>query len=546
MNKTMSRSILAAAIAIALSGTAWAQATGDDALSAQVDEVVRAQMREQGIPGVSLAVMRNGKIIKASGYGLANLELSVPVAPEMVFHSGSLAKAFTATAVMMLVEQGKVGLDDRIAKYVKEAPAAWDEVTIRRLLSHTSGLRDYFGEEGDLKADLRRDFTEEELVRIFAAQTMRFAPGEKWSYCNAGYVVLGVLIHRVTGRFWFDFVKQRILDPLGMTSTRLINTDDIIPNRVSGYTLVKGQLKNDPWMAPSWGTTADGSLYMSVVDMAKWDAALYTEKLVKRSTLEQMWTPVRLNAGTTYPYGFAWRVREVQGHRLIQHDGVDVSFTTRFARYVNDGLSIIVLLNVGEDEEAAMPTRMTDSVAAIYIPGLGGPGGAEVTPAGHAPAAADELVPGPEMERLKFYIGDWMYSEEYPRSDLFPNGGRNTGHWSAQRGPDGLSIVNAFASHGGGDNYQGMEVMMWDPKEQAYRDNALWYDSPDRWTFTGRFEGDTLAYKGEFDYLGKHVQFRSETRANPGGGFTLTEFARVNGRPEQLILVGRAEKRPGS
>ena len=346
-------------------------ANQEAALSNQVDEVVRAQMREQNIPGVSLAVMRDGKIIKATGYGLANVELNVPVTPQSLFHTESLAKAFTATAVMMLVEEGKIGLDDKISKYLSEAPAAWNDVTIRRLLTHTSGIRDYFGEDGDPTIDLHRGFTENELVRSFAAQTMRFPPGEKWSYCNAGYVMLGVVIHRVTGKFWLDFVKERIFDPLGMTSTRLISPDDIIVNRVSGYQMLNGERKNEPWVSPEW-KTADGMLYTNVFDMAKWDAALYTEKLIKRSSLEQMWTPVKLNNGTTYPYGFAWRIREVSGHRLIQHDGVGPAFTTRFARYVNDRFSIIVFTNLGEDDEAAMPTRMADNVAAIYVPGLGG------------------------------------------------------------------------------------------------------------------------------------------------------------------------------
>jgi CubicO group peptidase (beta-lactamase class C family) len=367
--KMVEKSALIACILAGLAGSACAQSAADDAPSAQVDEVVLAQMHEQNIPGVSLAVMRDGKVIKAAGYGLANLELNVPMAPQMLLHTESLAKAFTATAVMMLVEEGKIGLDDKIAKYLPEAPSIWNEVTIRRLLTHTSGIRDYFGEDGDPTIDLHRGFTEDELVHSFAAQTMRFPTGEKWSYCNAGYVILGVVIHRVTGKFWFDFVKERIFDPLGMTATRLINPDDIIKNRASGYQMLSGQWKNEPWVAPEW-KTADGMLYTNVFDMAKWDAALYTDKLIKRSSLEQMWTPVKLNNGTTYPYGFAWRIREVNGHHLIQHDGVGPAFTTRFARYVNDRLSIIVFMNLGEDEEAAMPTRMTDKVATIYIPGL--------------------------------------------------------------------------------------------------------------------------------------------------------------------------------
>jgi CubicO group peptidase (beta-lactamase class C family) len=357
-------------VVLVLGAAVYAQ-SNDDVLSARVDDAVRAQMREQNIPGVSLAVVRDGKIIKATGYGFANVELNVPVTPQMLFHPESIAKGFTATAVMMLVEEGKIGLDDRVSKYLPEAPPAWNEVTIRRLLTHTSGIRDYFGEDGDQLFDLHQNFTEDELVHKIAAQTMKFRTGEKWSYCNAGYVILGVVIHRATGKFWFDFVKERIFDPLGMISTRLISADDIIPNRVSGYQMLNGQWKNEPWTAPLW-TTADGTLYTNVFDMAKWDAALYTDKLIKRSTLDQMWTPVTLNDGTTYPYGFAWRVRNVNGHRLIQHDGVGFAFTTRFARYVDDRLSVIVFMNLGEDDEAAMPTRMTDNVAAIYIPGLGG------------------------------------------------------------------------------------------------------------------------------------------------------------------------------
>jgi CubicO group peptidase (beta-lactamase class C family) len=240
-------------VVLALSVAVFAQ-TNDDRLSAHVDEVVRAQMRDQNIPGVSLAVTRDGKVIKATGYGLANVELNVPMAPQMLLHTESLAKAFTATAVMMLVEEGKIGLDYKIAKYLPEAPARWNEVPIRRLLTHTSGIRDYFGQDGDPTIDLHRGFTEDELVRGFAAQTMRFPTGEKWSYCNAGYVILGVVIHRVTGKFWFDFVKERIFDPLGMTATRLISPDDIIRNRVSGYQMLSGEWKNEPWVAPGWKT----------------------------------------------------------------------------------------------------------------------------------------------------------------------------------------------------------------------------------------------------------------------------------------------------
>src|SRR5262249_3460598 len=191
-------------------------------------------------------------------------------------------------------------------------------------------IRDFFGEDGDAKFDSRREYSDDDWIRLFAAQSMRFSPGDKWSYCNAGYILLGAVIHRVTGKTWFEFEKECIFDPLVMTSVRLISMEDITANRVSGYVRADKELKNEPWTASSYGSTACGSLYLTVFDMAKWDAALYTERLIRRSSLERMWTPVRLNDGSTYPYGFAWRIRQVNGHQLRQHDGVETAFTTRF------------------------------------------------------------------------------------------------------------------------------------------------------------------------------------------------------------------------
>jgi hypothetical protein len=148
-----------------------------------------------------------------------------------------------------------------------------------------------------------------------------------------------------------------------------------------------------------------------------------------------------------------------------------------------------------------------------------------------------------ELGRLRFYIGDWNYTEVYEKSTLFPNGGQNTGTWTAQLGPQGRSIIHAFVSHGTGDNYEGIEVMTWDPKDKVYRDHSLWYDTADQWTYVGHFEGDTLVYRGEFEFEGKHVKFRSETRPKPGGGFTLDEFVSVDGGPEQKMLRGTAAPR---
>ncbi len=332
-----------------------------DEFAAKVDNYVRSEMEIQRIPGVSLAVIKNGKIILAKGYGFSNVEHQVPVKPETMFQSGSVGKQFTATAVMMLVEEGKLSLDDKISKYFVDAPAGWQNMTVRHLLTHTAGTTDYPDD-----FDFRRDYTEDELYKHAQAIPLAFQPGEKWSYSNLGYAMLGILIHKLTGKFYGDFLQERLFKPLGMNTARVISEADIVPNRSAGYRLVKGALKNQEWVAPSVNTTADGALYLNVYDMAKWDAALYGEKLLKRSSLEQMWTPVKLTNGKTENYGFGWSLNEVRGHRNIEHGGSWQGFKAHIARYVDDKLTVVVFANLRQ----ANPAKLAHGIAAIYNPEL--------------------------------------------------------------------------------------------------------------------------------------------------------------------------------
>lgn len=332
-----------------------------------VAQYVNAEMAREHIPGVALLVARDGKIVRAEGFGLSNVELGVPVKPETLFQSGSVGKQFTATAVMMLVEQGKISLDDSITKYFPHAPSAWKPVTVRHLLSHTAGFTDY-----PKDFDYRKDYSEAELLKIVEAIPLAFPPGTKWSYSNLGYLTLGILIHRVTGKFYGDVLEERIFQPLGMQSTRIMSEADIVPNRAAGYRLVKGQLKNQEWVSPTLNTTADGSLYFSVQDLAKWDAALYSEKLLKRSSLEQMWSVVKLNDGqpNSGHYGFGWEISHSHGHRLIDHSGSWQGFKTQISRYVDDKLTVVVLSNLAE----ADPEKIAEHVAGLYLQGQAGTG----------------------------------------------------------------------------------------------------------------------------------------------------------------------------
>lgn len=336
------------------------QAQAKPLVEDKVSNFVSGEMERQHIPGLALLVSRGGKIVQAQGFGLANVELQVPVKPETVFQSGSVGKQFTATAIMMLVEEGKVGLDDPLTKYFPDAPVSWKEVSVRELLSHTGGFGDY-----PEKFDFRKDWTEEELLKMAEAIPLAYPPGTKWEYSNLGFLTLGILIHRVTGEFYGDFLQQRIFQPLGMETTRIISEADIVPNRASGYRLVKGELKNQEWVAPMVNTTADGSLYFSILDLAKWDAALYGDKLLKRSSFDLMWTPAKLKNGQPNKdgYGLGWFIREKRGHRIISHDGAWQGFKTAIARYVDDELTVVVLCNLAEGK----PGEIAEHVADLYL-----------------------------------------------------------------------------------------------------------------------------------------------------------------------------------
>jgi CubicO group peptidase (beta-lactamase class C family) len=290
------------------------------------------------------------------------------VKPQTIFESGSVGKQFTAAAIMMLVEEGRVSLDDSIVKYFPDAPASWKPIQVRNLLSHTSGLSEYATSELTGPGGpfyLRLDYTEDQLVRKIEALPIENAPGDKWAYRNTNYVLLGILIHRVTGTFYGEFLAERLFRPLNMTSTRIISETDLVPNRAGGYVWNGEALQNQDWVAPSDNTTADGSLYFNVLDLAKWDAALYTNQLLKQSSRERMWTVYRLNDGKPNDagYGFAWRIHTQNGHRIIEHSGAWQGFTCSISRYPNDALTVVVLTNL--DSDHARPDYMAQVIAGL-------------------------------------------------------------------------------------------------------------------------------------------------------------------------------------
>jgi CubicO group peptidase (beta-lactamase class C family) len=343
----------------------------------ETDRYIETQMRALNIPGVSLAVLRDGRIIKAKGYGLANIEANSAAAPKTVYEIGSITKQFTATAVMMLVEEGKVSLDDKITKYFSDAPPAWNRITVRHLLTHTSGIQNHVAVSGFLnifKTNLSFETTptREEILKEFFKLPTEFEPGETWAYDNTGYYLLGLVIEKASGKSYYQFLEEQIFKPLGMNSTRSTDPRPIVPNRAAGYEWVRDKFENRPVLLPTIAFSA-GTIVSTIEDMAKWDTALYGEKLLKKSTLEQMWTPARTNDGAlaSFNYGFGWFIDNYHGHRIVQHAGGTPGFSSVIYRFTDDKLTIIILSNHSD----RFLDHLAIDIAGNYVPALKRPEG---------------------------------------------------------------------------------------------------------------------------------------------------------------------------
>jgi D-alanyl-D-alanine carboxypeptidase len=327
-----------------------------------IDRYLRSELRRQRIPGFSVAVVRNGRLLFARGYGYANLEHRVPATDSTIYQSGSLGKQFTAALVLQLADSNLLSLDDPIRRWLTEGPPRWDSVTVRQLLTHTSGIPDYT----DSVVDLHKEYTENDLIQVAAGLTPIFAPGDRWSYSNTGYVLLGAIVRRVTGRFYGDLLRERIFAPLGMRTARIISEADLVPNRSDGYRMEGDSIRHQDWVSPSLNTTADGSLYLTARDLASWAIALDQGRALPGKDRELAWNPVRLNDGGSYGYGFGWMLDPMRGQPSISHTGAWQGFRTSIDRFPAQGLTVIVLANL----ELANPRAIGLAVAGMLEPKL--------------------------------------------------------------------------------------------------------------------------------------------------------------------------------
>jgi D-alanyl-D-alanine carboxypeptidase len=323
----------------------------------RVDDYVTAQMDKQHIPGVSIAVLKNGKAVKVKGYGFANLEHDARATPETVYEIGSISKQLIAAGILRLNEAGKVDLDDSARKYLEDAPESWQAITVRHLLTHTSGLvRETPGFQVNAQTDI-------DVIRAAYSVPLSFLPGENFQYSNIGYSVLAEIITRAAKEPWPQYMHEHVFAPLGMRATRTTTVEDLVPRRATGHVWADGKYQN---AQEPLGVRPSGAFLSTVRDLAKWDAALYSDQVFSAQQRELMWTPAKLNDGSTKPYGFGWEIGKIGPHRLVHHAGTMWGFRSDISRFVDDRLTVVVLTNVF----GALPEKISAGVASFYIPDL--------------------------------------------------------------------------------------------------------------------------------------------------------------------------------
>jgi CubicO group peptidase (beta-lactamase class C family) len=326
-----------------------------------IDAYVEKQMRQLRLPGVAVAIMRSGQPASIRTYGVASLENDVRVTADTVFELGSLSKQFTATAVMILVEEGKIDLDKPAATYLPELPAAWQDITVRHLLTHSAGLQEYLSVKG--LPDEAHALDHRAMTRLFAERVKReFAAGETWAYSNTGYLLLGDIIERLAGTSYWSFLEARVFKPAGMANTRSSAPRAVIRNRASGYGWRDGAFENRP--ALSENAYAAGAIVSTIADMAKWEAAMQKGSLLSPAGWRALWTPLRVRTRNVPPlhYAFGWVVDHERGHRAVLHSGGTPGFSSAFRRYPDDGVAVVVLANHGDRIIDHMPREIAAMV----------------------------------------------------------------------------------------------------------------------------------------------------------------------------------------
>lgn len=318
----------------------------------RMEQIIQFYVSDKRFMGTAL-VAQDGKVLLNKGYGFADAEWDIPNTPSTKFRLGSITKQFTAACVLLLEERGKLKTDDLVKKYMPDAPAAWDKITIFHVLTHTSGIPSFTGFP-DYESTEATPTTPEKLVARFRDKPLEFEPGTKWNYSNSGYVLLGYLIEKISGQKYADFVQQNIFTPLGMKDSGYDSNSEIITHRASGYTRESGHMVNAGFIHMSIPFSA-GALYSTTEDLLRWEEGLFGGKLLSSASLQKMTTPFKED------YAFGLGVRTVKNHKVISHGGGIEGFNTTLAYYPDDKLVVTVLGNLN----GGAPGEIADKLAAV-------------------------------------------------------------------------------------------------------------------------------------------------------------------------------------
>ncbi|WPO78357.1 serine hydrolase domain-containing protein [Flavobacterium sp. KACC 22761] len=357
----MKKIILIINISFLIIAIAKGQSKDDKQLIKNLDELLSEKFITAS-PGCVVLVAKKGEVVYRKAFGSANLELNVPMKPEMVFKLGSITKQFTAVAILQLVEQGKISLQDSLQKFVPDFPSKSKKITVENLLTHTSGIRDYMQidyQEPNLE---RRDFDPKELIDHFKNFPLEFEPGTKYKYSNSGYFLLGYIIEKVSGKSYKTYLQENILKPLNLNQIYFDTSNAIIPNRVSGYRKEGSEFKN----ADYWSMTiayAAGELISNADDLLKWNIGLYSCKILKKETLDKAFVPFKLKDGSMTEYGYGWILKNINGIKSIEHGGAITGFLSNEIYFPEEDVFVATLFNC----ECAPKDELSVDIASIAL-----------------------------------------------------------------------------------------------------------------------------------------------------------------------------------
>ena len=344
-------------ITIAMTLSAQAASNRTDAMIPRIDALFQ-DFNRAGSPGASVLVIQGGKVVLAKGYGLASIEERIPCGTNTNFRLASVTKQFTAMAVMILAERGKLSFEERLTDFFPEFPAYGRQITLRHLLTHTSGLIDY---EDVIPKGTEIPVLDRDVLRLLMLQDKTyFAPGTKYRYSNSAYSLLALIVEARSGNTFARFLRGNIFRPLKMSNTLAYEQGlSVVPNRAYGYSSEGSGFKRTDQSLTS-SVLGDGGIYSSVADLYQWDQALYTDKLVSRKMLKRAFTPGPATEHPDTGYGFGWFVGQYRGLKEIWHSGNSLGFTTRIARFPEKKFTVIILTNRNEARIAEFPHRIAD------------------------------------------------------------------------------------------------------------------------------------------------------------------------------------------